>query len=498
MATLQRNRPVPPIESTEEADAARFGGEGVNKMLRVSNTQLERWASFAALVLVVLIAATSIFRTATNLPENWPHIGGWEYEWIADALARGEGFSFPGSHRWLFDPTDPNDRTDPGEYYATAWGEPIYPLLLAACFRMFGDGDRVVMLAVHLLCFLTTLGLVYQLGKRLDGPAVGLAAVVILAVIPLSLDTVSSSLVNSALAGMLIAVCALLTLWALRNLSVKRALALGVVIGVSALTHAAMMVFAPVAAFMLLIYGRPRSANVWWAGLAVVFAAALVISPWTVRNYLTFGEFVPVRTGLGAIAELTNVSLAHTFNPASVADAEVELPWTASGPVEAWSTLAYDGEKRFELYRYSLDSTKASIPGGFTSLNEVERDRIHLNRTTSFILANPITAIKLMLIKLSDFYFLTFRSLVRPDRAGMVAVLAVLGFLVAFKDRKVQILALFILAYSAPYVVTGPFFYRYRYPIEPLMAVLAGVGTLWLAKRTVTHLHPRPPPKAMV
>jgi Dolichyl-phosphate-mannose-protein mannosyltransferase len=466
----------------------------VNKMPRVSNTQLERWASLAALVLVVLIAATSIFRTVTNLPENWPYISGWEYEWIADALARGEGFSFPGNSRWLFDPTDPNDRTEPGEYYATAWEEPIYPLLLAACFRIFGNGDRVVMLAVHLLCFLATLGLVYQIGKRLDGPAVGLAAVVILAVIPLSLHTVSSSLVNSAPAGMLVAMCALLTLWALRNLSVKRALALGGVIGISALTHAATMVFAPVAAFVLLIYGRPRSANVWWASLAVVFAAALVISPWTVRNYLTFGEFVPVKTGLGAITELANVSLAHTFNRVSVADAEVELPWTASDPVEAWSSLAYDTKKRLELYRYSLDSTKSSTPGGFINLNEAERDRIHLNRTISFILDNPVTTMKLILIKVSDFYFFTFRSLVLPDRAGMVAVLAVVGFLIAFKVRKVQILALFILAYSAPYVVTGPFFYRYRYPIEPLMAVLAGVGTLWLAKRTVTHLHRRSAP----
>lgn len=41
---------------------------------------------------------------------------------------------------------------------------------------------------------------------------------------------------------------------------------------------------------------RPGKEQVWQCSLAVVFAAALVISPWTLRNYFTFGEFVPIRT----------------------------------------------------------------------------------------------------------------------------------------------------------------------------------------------------------
>jgi 4-amino-4-deoxy-L-arabinose transferase-like glycosyltransferase len=444
-----------------------------------------------ALVAIGLITSISLFQLVRSLPDNWPYITGFEYEWIAEALDRGEGFSFPGDHRWLFEPSDPDDRTDLEAYYATAWEEPIYPFLLAACFRLFGEQGRVVMLVVHLLCFLATLGLVYQLGKRLAGPAVGLAAVVILAAIPRSLDAVSSDLVNSALAGMLVVLCALVTLWAVRQVSVRRALVLGGVIGISALTHAATMVFVPVAAFALLVCGRPTKPHAWQSALVLVVAAAAVISPWTVRNYLTFGEFVPVRTGLGHIAELTNASLAQTFSRAPVADSEVEVPWTASGPVEAWATLANAREKRHEFFRYSLNRVKASTLGGFAGLNEAERDKIHLQKAITFILANPLTAIKLMLVKAADFYFLHFRSRVRPDRAGIMSMLALVGLIVAFKDRRVLILALLVLAYSAAYIVTGPFFYRYRYPIEPLMAVLAGIGTVWLATWVSAHVRGR-------
>jgi 4-amino-4-deoxy-L-arabinose transferase-like glycosyltransferase len=466
-------------------------------MLRTEAFGSRRRSFVVALVAVGLIALVSVFQLVRKLPDDWPYITGWEYEWIAEALARGEGFSFPGDHRWLFDPSDPDDRTDPEAYYATAWEEPIYPFLLAACFRLFGEQGRVVMLVVHLLCFLATVGLVYQLGKRLAGPAVGLVAVAILVLIPRTLLTVSSQLVNSALAGLLVVTCALLVLWCLEHVSIRRSLILGSTLGVSALVHTALLAFVPLAGLLVLASGRPTKLRASQAGLVVVVAAAVVIAPWSVRNYLTFGEFVPVRTGLGFIADLANSSLADTFRREPGANATVEVPWTASGFVEAWATLAHKEKERHEFFAYTIRTAKATSPQGFAELNEAKRDKFHLERALSFILSNPATAMELMLIKVSDFYFLNFASRPRPDRAGLVAMLALIGVLVAYRDRRVQAVALFVLAYSAPYFVTGPFFYRYRYPIEPLMAVLAGIGVVWLAEWVFTHLRRRSAPEAM-
>lgn len=84
--------------------------------------------------------------------------------------------------------------------------------------------------------------------------------------------------------------------------------------GLTALTHAGTSLFAPISALMFLASGKPGK-EVWQCSLAVVFAAALVVSPWTLRNYFTFGEFVPIRTGVGFMFYLGNSALADTFKP---------------------------------------------------------------------------------------------------------------------------------------------------------------------------------------
>ena len=60
---------------------------------------------------VGLISSISLFQLVRSLPDSWPYITELEYEWIAEALDRGEGFSLPGDRRWLFEPSDLDDQT---------------------------------------------------------------------------------------------------------------------------------------------------------------------------------------------------------------------------------------------------------------------------------------------------------------------------------------------------------------------------------------------------
>lgn len=106
---------------------------------------------------------------------RWSDVTGAEYLWIARALAQGHGFSFDGEHHWLF------ESTDPSQYYPTAWMDPVYPFLLAWCFRLFGEHGKLAMLLFHMLCYAGTLLLVYQLAKRLWGTAVALTGATIFA-----------------------------------------------------------------------------------------------------------------------------------------------------------------------------------------------------------------------------------------------------------------------------------------------------------------------------
>jgi hypothetical protein len=63
----------------------------------------------------------------------------------------------------------------------------------------------------------------------------------------------------------------------------------------------------------------------------MVVAAALVIAPWTIRNYRTFGEFVLVRNGDGQLTYISAVAAAEPFMP-GVAKSVLPAPWRSSSP----------------------------------------------------------------------------------------------------------------------------------------------------------------------
>jgi hypothetical protein len=241
------------------------------------------------------------------------------------------------------------------------------------------------------------------------------------------------------------------------------------------LTHAGTTLFAPVVAVVVLLSTNSQKSQVWRTALAVLFSAAVVISPWTLRNYFTFHQLVPVRNGLGINAYMGNCALIKTFRSDLVDDKiTIKPPWTANGAFDAFR-LVHITDNRRQLRYYALKIVEATAPEGYTDFNEAERDKVFLQQTEAFMLANPIPVVRLFFIKTISYFFTKFRYR-RLPLTGVVAVLGVVGLLMSFKDCRVRVLGLLALAYSAPYLVTINYWYRYRYPTEPLIAVLAGIG----------------------
>jgi hypothetical protein len=58
-------------------------------------------------------------------------------------------------------------------------------------------------------------------------------------------------------------------------------------------------------------------------------------------------------------------------------------------------------------------------------------------------------------------------------RHALVALLAFAGAVLSLRNRRAWVLILLVLAYAAPFFVATPWFYRYRYPIEPLLLLFA-------------------------
>jgi hypothetical protein len=93
-----------------------------------------------------------------------------------------------------------------------------------------------------------------------------------------------------------------------------------------------------------------------------------------------------------------------------------------------------------------------------------------LQRSLQFVVAQPRIFAELLLEKTKVFF------IDAPWYLQLETLLALMGALIGFTDRRIRALALCPLAYALVYALGVPFFYRYRYPIEPLLLILAAVA----------------------
>jgi len=434
------------------------------------NTGKLPWYRAAAfLVSVGVVARTGI----VGLP-GWQNTErGWEALWIAQALAGGKGFSFPSERRWLF------DVVYDGGFHPTAWADPIYTFCLAGIIRMFGDYHQLAALIFNLVLLLAVFGLTYRLGERLISAPAGLMAVLALALIR-NFPLIANQINNVAMATTLVVLSALMMLNFLEKPSYRRSGALGLVLGLTVLACPAAQLFIPVTAIAVAIWGWRKLGPTVPQAILVFVVAALTMLPWTARNYLVFGKFIPVRNGIGQITFVSVVATAGTVAPDKLRS-HVKPPWNASTPREA--VVRTTGGDRLNLVRrmalekeFQLDYAKDIAPPEYASMDEFQRDAWLLQETKAFLVANPVLSVQLAMAKI-EVFIRTGESFYGRGAllAGGVCLLAALGGLLAIRSPAVLALTLWIVVFVGPFLLITPFFYRYRAPIEPLLVVLAAL-----------------------
>ena len=173
---------------------------------------------------------------------------------------------------------------------------PLYPTVLAIPSALgldSVDAHRVV----SCLLGASAVVLIGLLGRRVGGPRVGLLAAAIAAVYP-ALWMLDASVRSESLYLPLIALVLVLayqvTHW-------RRAALLGVAIGLAALTRSEAVLLLP-----LLLLAVPRGKR-----LIVVAAFAVVISPWLVRNWITFDQPTGISTNEGGLFAGANCHSAY-------------------------------------------------------------------------------------------------------------------------------------------------------------------------------------------
>jgi 4-amino-4-deoxy-L-arabinose transferase-like glycosyltransferase len=430
-----------------------------------------RLATFTAINQIVLIGAMLIalgLGAWTLRNPDW--IGCWEACGIATAVSEGHGYSEQANHRWLFSASIGDDQ-DPLRYYPTAWVDPVYTYALAAVFSTTGSLHKVVAVWLNPLLFVIVVVLTFLLASRIEGDAAGLLSATLIAWILGSRRWEwIVQLNNTLLATLFVLLFAMALYRAVTAPSLKSASVLGLATGIAILACPGAIAFLPLAPLaMFLANWRRWRPSVTRAFLTLCIAIA-VLTPWAIRNYLAFGEFVPVRTGSGQIAFVGVVATGATVDPSTLKN-EVNPPWRASDPRVAVMTSRNDQNSRRALEAFQLRYAQSVGGSKFHGMNEAQRDKWFQNESREYILKHPMLSINLAVWKV-----LLFGSIMGPLSALLLA-LALLGGALAIIRRRLDLLSFVacIIGFIAPYTIIIPYFTRYRIPIEPMIVVAAVV-----------------------
>jgi len=204
---------------------------------------------------------------------------------IAYSVAMGKGFSSPFGR-------------DTGP---TAWVAPVYPLLIAGIFRIFGiETTRSFFAATSMNILFSAAAClpIFYAGKRIAGLETAAAAAWFWVLLPNAAIFPFEWIWDTSLTALLAATLLWATLELAESPRVRDWCAYGLLWAFALLTNPALGSVLP----FLLGWAAWRALR-RGAGLrAPALAAALVVlccAPWTIRNYRDFHRFIPLRSNLG-------------------------------------------------------------------------------------------------------------------------------------------------------------------------------------------------------
>ena len=416
-----------------------------------STDSLRRWprAGRTRRLLIAVTAMAVLLRIAMALAlgDTAQPISGAadqvSYDTLAQRVAAGYGFSFPS--RW-YPFAQPNAPTAHWSY--------LYTLYLAAVYALCGHHPLVARL---LQAVVSGLGcwLIFRIGRCLFDERVGLVAAALTAVyayfvffnVALMTQTFFILALLAAIdRALAIAARPTTTAWA----------ALGVCLGGGALLRQTLLLFVPFLLAWLLWRtrcGRRRRD----AALALALIALFVL-PWTVRNYVAFGDFLLLNSNGGYFLYASNHPDHGTdFDPTRV----------------------------------------APVPAGLEGLPEPAMDRALFRAAAGFIAADPVRFLRLSWSRVGRYFWLlpSATSSLLSNAGRLCSFTLYLPFMLyglvlsRHRWRLCVPLYLYLLVDTAVHLGSwaAP---RYRLPSDALLMVFAalavvdlGVRLGWLAPR---------------
>lgn len=247
------------------------------------------WRMVQSPAVVFAIALAIRLRLAAQvLPDKaWPFFYQYnEPSRIAWALVSGYGFSSP----WPNSPLLP-----------TAQQPPVYPLLVAAIFKLFGAyslSSLWTLVVLNATFSALTAVVILQIGKTAFGQLAGVLAAWVWSCW-LYEAAVSIRIWESSLSALLLATALLQLPELAGSLRRPRWLVFGLLAGMSVLNNTTLLAVFPLFWLWLWIHYRRRLQSCNRQLLASIAVCVLTFVPWTIRNYATFHRLMPIRDNLG-------------------------------------------------------------------------------------------------------------------------------------------------------------------------------------------------------
>jgi len=248
------------------------------------------------LALLAIVAAGVVIRVLYTLLEAPTPATSLNDEFYFSALpkllADGHGWVAPAD--FIFNHIDRPTAEHPPLYTVVLWG--LAELggtsaeLQSLTGTLFGAGT------------IATLGL---LGRRLAGERAGWIAAGLAALYP-TLVAADGALMSESLFGLLVALTLLAAYRLVDAPTLGRAIALGAVAGLAALTRGEALLL--LLLVLVPVLRRPQGLR---AALVAVAALVVVLTPWTVRNWIVFDQPVLIATNSGSAIGGANCDLTY-------------------------------------------------------------------------------------------------------------------------------------------------------------------------------------------
>jgi 4-amino-4-deoxy-L-arabinose transferase-like glycosyltransferase len=365
---------------------------------------------------------------------------------IAYSLASGKGFSSPFQR-------------DTGP---TAWLTPVYPVLLAGIFKVFGIytlRSFYAALFLNLVFSAVTCVPIFYAGKRIAGAGVATGAAWAWALFPNAVIIPFEWIWDTCLSALLAATILWASFKVAESVRWRDWSLYGLLWGFALLTNPALALLFPV----LLIWaavrhpsrGRPRVMHpLLAAGIAILGCV-----PWTVRNYAQFHRFIPLRSNFSFelyVGNNENYDEQNRFRPAAVTQDREILRYLRMGET------AFMDEERRKAFAFIASHPRIEM-------------RLIALRFVEFWMGTPAPLATFRETNSFPLRFLLLCNYLAPLGALLGAIV-----LIARRNAYAFPLVAFLVVFPLLYYITHTSL-RYRHPIDPvvLLLVAAGVSGLW-------------------